>query len=94
MGDIERCWIWERTDPCDGQVQRGVMFHEPQASRNYFEIEEFVPAEQFRGAVETERARIIARLGEMADAVERDEVARTRLTLEKAALVLELEGGQ
>jgi hypothetical protein len=52
MGVIERCWIWTTRHEATGDVQRGVMFHEPQASRAYLDVEEYVRADQLRGAVE------------------------------------------
>jgi hypothetical protein len=58
--DAERCWIWTRSyrDPATGrvQVQRGVMFHEPEASRAMLdEVVEYVPVTP-RGAVDPEPA--------------------------------------
>jgi hypothetical protein len=50
MRNIERCWIWTTRDAASGQVSRGVMFHEPEASRAWLSVDEFVRAEQLRGA--------------------------------------------
>ena len=52
---IERCWVWTRRNPTTGEVQRGVMFHDPEASRDYVSVEEYVPASQLRGAVDLAR---------------------------------------
>lgn len=52
MANIERCWIWTTRDRRDGQVQRGVVFHEPEASRAYVDVEEYVRADLHAGAVD------------------------------------------
>lgn len=52
-----------------------------------------VPEERLRLAVETERTGVIARLVEMADALDPDAIAGTAETLRRAAAVLALEGG-
>jgi hypothetical protein len=54
MSICERVWIWEHRDPRTGEVQRGVMFHEPEASRAMLDrVEEFVPVRLDRAAILT-----------------------------------------